>query len=191
MKLDEETAEEVDMLLLHLYTLDDPDFSDKKRFKRTYNGAESALKLGDKYNLPYLAKAGRECIRSILEDHIKDWQSMTEETKQSWIRRLERLWNMSYREVNVLQRVAIERFVAVAKDIIAYEPFQKLCEEHPDFALMFMMIQAREADELRARIPRKLVAKELTMSAFFSSDPGQRSDRPPTRYRRDAFEKIV
>lgn len=156
MKLNDETPEEVDMLLLHLYTLEDPDFEDKKQFKHRYRAAESALKLGDKYNLPDLGTAGQQYMLQSFR-YFTNWQVMVEDDRQKWIRRLERLWTRNYTGTDAIWEVVVQRLVAFAKDIIEYEPFQKLCEEHSDFALEFMRAQAKKADEQRTRPYTKAV----------------------------------
>lgn len=146
MKLNDETVTEVDMLLMHLYTLDDPDFKSQDTFKHPNVAAESAIKLGDKYDLPDLRAAGQQYLSQLFKDHLRDWSAKPEDSKQRWIRRLRRLWEMDYSGVDIVWEVVVERLVAVAKDIVEYEPFQKVCEDYPDFALEFMRAQAKAAD---------------------------------------------
>lgn len=141
------------MLLMHIYTLDDPSFHDKKIFKYPNIAAESALKLGDKYDLPDLSAAGQQYLCQLFKDHLRNWPAKTEDSKHSWINRLRRLWKMEYSGGDVVWEVAVERLVAVAKYIVEYEPFQELCEDHPDFALEFMRAQAKAADTSRLACP--------------------------------------
>lgn len=165
MKLNDETPEEIDMLLLHLYTLEDPDFEDKKQFKHRYPAAESALKLGDKYNLPDLGTAGQQYMLQSFK-YFSNWQVMVEDDRQKWIRRLERLWTRNHTGTDPIWETAISKLVALAKDVIEYEPFQKLCEEHIDFAFEFMRAQAKIADELRASLPAKPLINTGSASGF-------------------------
>lgn len=164
MKLTDETPEEVDMLLLHLYTLEDPDFEDKKHFKHRYRAAESALKLGDKYNLPDLGTAGQQYMLQSFK-YFTNWHGMVEDDKQKWIERLERLWTRSYTGTDIIWKTAISKLVGLAEDVIEYGPFQKLCEEHPDFALEFMRAQAKAANQLRTDSPIKPVTNTDTASS--------------------------
>lgn len=150
VKLNDETPEEVDMLLLHLYLLEDPDFEDKQHFKHRYRAAESALKLGDKYNLPHLGKAGQGYMSRSFR-FLCNWGGMAEDDKQKWIRRLERLWTRNYSGADIIWEVAVKQLVALAKDIIEYEPFQELCADNTDIALDFMRAQAKMAHESRNR----------------------------------------
>lgn len=183
MKLNDETPEEVDMLLLHLYTLEDPDFEDKKQFEHRYRSAESALKLGDKYNLPDLGTAGQQYMLRSFKS-FTNWQGVAEDDRQKWIRRLERLWKRKYIGTDPIWETAISRLVALAKDIIEYEPFQKLCEDHIDFAFEFMRAQAKIADELRASLP----AKPLINTGSASGVPFL---NPVTRRRRTTHRRVV
>lgn len=133
------------MLLLHLYTLDVPDFTDKTLHKFPYVAAESALKLGDKYNLPDLSKAGEQYVRRHLDRNIRDWQHHSSGFKATVVRRLERIWAMNYNEGNKLRKSATKELVAAMGHIIEFEPFQQLCAAQPNLSLSLLRAQVHAA----------------------------------------------
>lgn len=135
------------MLLLYLYTLSGPNIFDGKRYKHQYIAAESALKLGDKYNLPDLSMAGKDYILNRLRYYVRDWHLLSTVFNGTVITRLGRLWKMEYVEAESLREVAVTQLVTIAKYVIEFQPFQKLCAEEPGFALDFMRAQAQAAAE--------------------------------------------
>lgn len=147
MKFSEETVDEVGMLLMHLYTLDDPNFNDTTTFTYPYNAAESALKLGDKYNLPDLSAKGQQYISMGFENRIDDWEDKTDDQKRMWINRLKRLWRMNCAGSKNLQGIVVHQLTRVSRDIIEHELFQKLCKKTPEFAFAFMRALAKELEE--------------------------------------------
>lgn len=135
------------MLLLHLYTLDEPDFEDKKLHALPYNAAESAIRLGDKYNLEQLTDAGQRYVRGRIELYFCRWQENDETKKHSTIRRLERLWQMEFSEADALREFALKQIIPVAKQVIEFEPFQTLCAAQSDLAIALIRAQAQAAGE--------------------------------------------
>lgn len=132
------------MLLLYLYTLDDPHFDDKRLHPHPYTAAESALMLGDKYNLTPLREAGHQFVKQDLVWHIRMWSSSTEQAKAEVFHKLENLWKMEYSQVEHLRQSAIEALTSIAMDVIDYSPFHELCAAQPNFALALIRAQAQE-----------------------------------------------
>lgn len=131
------------MLLLYLYTLDLPNFDDKTVYKSRYEAAESALKIGDKYNLPDLGKAGCADVQKYLESVIKDWSQRTPEWRKWAVGRLERIWKLQHAGVDTIRESVMKRLITIATQLIEYEPFQELCAKDRGFALDFMRAQAQ------------------------------------------------
>lgn len=144
MKLNDETDEEVDMLLLYLYTLDTPKFTDKNLFNCPFRGACSALKLGDKYGLPDLSKAGEDFLVGGFSSLTKSWHILSADSKSAWIEILGIIWAMEGDNTEIVGDASIKSLVEIGKDITEHEGFQDLCVGNSDFALAFLLAQAEK-----------------------------------------------
>lgn len=142
------------MLLLHIYTLDAPDFTNKTLHSSPYVAAEAALKIGDKYNLPNLSKAGCRYMQKRLESFIKGWPQKSTADKETVIRRLERLWRTGDNEAGTLRDAVMEQLVAMSKHVIEFEPFQHLCTDEPAFALALIRAQAKALEDKISSAPK-------------------------------------
>lgn len=140
----EETVAEVDMLLLYLYTLAIPDFT---AAQDTYQVAESALKLGDKYNLSLLREEGRQSVISQHARCVFDWPVQQESLKETFITRLGVVWKAQHSEAEIVRQQILTTYVSIAESVLEFKPFQNLCAAEPELALAFMRAQVKQLKE--------------------------------------------
>ena len=144
MKLNDETVEEVDMLLMYLYTLEEPNFLNKEVLQYDCIAAESALKLGDKYNLPALGTAGQLHLNDFFEHSFRVWPQLGDDCKEMGFECLTHLWELRYIGTENLRETAIKSLVHIAKDVVEHKSFETLCMANPEFAIAFSRALAKK-----------------------------------------------
>lgn len=131
------------MLLLYLYTLEDPNFADEKLFYSSVHGADPSLKLAIRYDLLEFGKADEQFIIKTIGACVSRSFMIDTEHTSSMIRFVEMVWSSWYFETKMIRWFPVGRIAPIVGDILDCPEFRSFCINKPEFSLELIRILSR------------------------------------------------
>lgn len=137
---DEEAA--VDMMLVYLYTLEIPvAFSPQKG---TFDDAEHAYLMGDKYQLSDLKLAGYNYMMASITTMLKESKLQQDpHAVDDWTVFVKKLWVNDFPDAEHFQDIILDKLVDAAQFFMDNETFQDFIGENVEFNGDFMRALVR------------------------------------------------
>ena len=138
VQLKDDKPEGVDMLLLYLYTMQIPSFTEAK-------SAEDAFLIGDKYNVPALRAGGRKQLEELLTTELLEFASVSKPRHLSCIAWIEKVYTWEVEGAKEIKEAILVAVVKVSESIIEQEKLQDLIERNGEFRLTFLRALSKKA----------------------------------------------
>lgn len=135
----------MDVVLLYLYTLQRPDFSNTKLFPTPSLTATAVFKLADKYNIPDLRIAAKEYFLNLVKTSLCHWYQCNAQNQGLWIAWLPIFFEWSMEGADEIRGAIIDALVKTSKSIIEDVSFQTVLISNPDVAVPLVKALATKA----------------------------------------------
>lgn len=130
------------MLLLYLYTLEDPGFSD---FPTDFYSAMSAYIIGDKYQVLGLKSHAQVYLEQSIKVFSFRFCEISPPARATWIRMHRILWSSYFPVSDKIRSASLENLIPMSKHIVEHDAFQSLLRDNPEFNLEFVRALAQKA----------------------------------------------
>ena len=132
-------------MLLYIYTLQKPDFSDEALFPTPSLTATSVFKLADKYNLPDLRTAAKEYFLGLIKSSLSQWYSLNVQNKSLWVAWMPVFWDWSMDGSDEIREAIIDAIVKTARSMVDDTSFKRVLSDNPDIGMALIKALATKA----------------------------------------------
>lgn len=142
--LDDDDEEAVEILLLHLYTLEDPTFQPASGSVRR---AADVYVVSDKFQVQQLKAVARMYLSRLIRRNLPHWCEFCAQLKGKWIGSFEMFWSSDFPAIEEVRSAFLEQMVDFSKYMIEEPAFRKLLQENKEFNFDFITALAKKASK--------------------------------------------
>lgn len=132
-------------MLVYLYTLQRPDFTDSSLFPNPSLTATSVFKLADKYNLPDLRVTAKDYFLGLVRSSLSNWHLCDTQQKGLWLAWLPIFYEWSMEGSDEIREAVVEALTKTCKSIVEDTSFQNVFISNPDLAIALLRALATKA----------------------------------------------